>query len=347
MKKIISSLFFLILICINIHSQSEVSQLIIPKKIFVGDTAELRYNFRSSIDLFSDNTNVNELLISLDKLQINIDNNEYSIEKVILQRNGTFYTVIFTFIPWITGFIDFPKFDLLMVLFGTNNVPFEIDPLPFEVVSIISSGIDMNIRQPTPPLLIPGTIYIVYLIIFLSIVFFILIIKLILNRAKIFTAIRNHMAIRNYARNARKTLAFFKRLSKKSSKYSDVEYCQIFEKNMRNYLSIRFDYNFETVVTSKIASVFETITAGLLSEEKLDKIEVLIRLFSRADYIRFAQDSIDSKKLPHEEFSTILKDNERADLIRDVKSIIETFEKIEKKSDKLFSANTEGDKHHA
>ena len=45
-----------IAICANAASftESDTMQIVMPKTIYVGDTAELRYTFRSAVDFFAD-----------------------------------------------------------------------------------------------------------------------------------------------------------------------------------------------------------------------------------------------------------------------------------------------------
>ena len=153
--------------CACLFSQSDISQLVFPKRLYVGDTAELRYTFRSAIDFFNGDTDSDELVLPVAAFPFQIDNSEFSIEKASLQRNGDFYTVILTFIPWRTGIVDIPPFDLLSVLYGSAAVPVEINPQPFEVASVLPDGDDTQLRSSVTPLLIPGTMYVVYAFIFL------------------------------------------------------------------------------------------------------------------------------------------------------------------------------------
>lgn len=314
-----------------LFAQSDISQLVFPKRLYVGDTAELRYTFRSSIDFFNGDSASDELVLPVAAFPFQIDNREFSIEKASLQRNGDFYTVILTFIPWRTGIVDIPPFDLLSVLYGSAAVPVEINPQPFEVASVLPDGDDTQLRSSVPPLLIPGTMYVVYAVIFLCIVLLILIVKAAVSYSDVAAAVRAYMTLKNYAKNARRTLKSLRRLEKKGAQFSDEEFCAVFQTIMRGYLSVRFGSSFNACTSSLISASLEESTGGFMSDAKMAQAELLEGLFRRADYIRFAAGSADSRRLPAEQYSAAFRQNERSEFTKKARTVIQTFESPEPK----------------
>lgn len=309
--------------------QADVSQLVFPKRIFVGDTAELRCTFKSPVDFFSGIEPAEELPVPLASFPFQIDSGEFSVEKAALLRSGDFYVVVLTFVPWRTGSIDFPPFDLLSVLYGENSsgVPLVIDPQPFEVSSVLPDGADMQLRPAVPPLLIPGTAYTVYAALLLAAVLLIAAVKAAVSYPVIAAAVRSYMTLRRYEKSARQALRRLRRLEKKNEDIPDDEFCALFEKIIRAYFSVRFGCPFETVVSSGICAVLEDASGGFLEDAAREQAEVAEQLFRRADYVRFARGSADSRRSPASQFAAALQDGERADFIGKARSIIRAFEK--------------------
>ena len=54
MKKLLIFLYIAASAVFRCFAQSDMTQVVMPKTIYVGDTAELRCTFRSAVDFFSD-----------------------------------------------------------------------------------------------------------------------------------------------------------------------------------------------------------------------------------------------------------------------------------------------------
>lgn len=308
-------------------SQTETSQMVFPRKIHVGDIAELRYTFQSNVDFFPNEDSVSEKNLFLNRLPLEFDNEDFTITKAVIQRNALQYTVVFTFSAWKVGQIDFPQFDLLSAVFGSDSsVPFNIDPEPFEVVSILPKGDDTSLRGIAGPLLVPGTVYVIYAVILLAVVLLILILHTIIRWQAISAKIKERELMRLYAKNARGALRQFRKLEKKSSKINDASFCMAIQQIFRFYLTTRFDRRFDTLSSGQLKEVFKEISGDSYTEFLEETADSLSRIFYRADYIRFAQGSLDSKKSPREKFATELQPDERNNLIASCRNIIKAFE---------------------
>ena len=67
-----------------VFAQSYVSQVVLPKKIYVGDVAEIRVSFSSGIDFFADlPANQIERNLNLSNLAIDVDNDDFLLKNAI------------------------------------------------------------------------------------------------------------------------------------------------------------------------------------------------------------------------------------------------------------------------
>nr|MBQ2234077.1 hypothetical protein [Treponema sp.] len=196
----------------------------------------------------------------------------------------------------------------------------------FTVSSILTKGVESSMVPPVPPLLIPGTTYFLYGFIILFIVFLIFFFRLLFNWSKLVGKIKNYKLKKTYAQNKKFTLKQLKKLEKKYSKMSDKEFCTELVLIIRNYLKVRYGQSFDSIPTSKLMKEFNKLTADTMSDSAIENVEELISVFYRADYIRFAAGSIDSKRLPVQEFSAELQEGEAKKLLNQIRKIINCFE---------------------
>lgn len=308
-------------------SQTEANQMVFPKKIHVGDTAELRYTFQSNVDFFPNEDTISEKMLYLSRLPFAFDNDDFTLTKAVIQRNGLQYTVVLTFSAWKVGKIDFPQFDLLSAVFGSEStVPFFIDPQPVEVVSILPKGDDTTLRGIEGPLLVPGTVYVIYAVILLIILMVIFILHTVIRWQVISAKLKERQIMRMYAKNARGALRQFRKLERNSSKINDASFCMAIQQIFRFYLTTRFNRPFETHASDQIDGAFAEIFGEEYNEFLQETVSSLVRIFHRADYIRFAQGSLDSKRYPAEQYATALQEDERKNLIASCRSIVKAFE---------------------
>lgn len=310
-----------------VFAQSYVSQVVLPKKIYVGDVAEIRVSFSSGIDFFADLPATQaERKLSLSNLGFDTDNDDFLLKDAILRRTELNYTLILFVMPWNTGEIKIPSINLTAGIYTDEKMPFVIPIEPFTVSSILTKGVESSMVPPVPPLLIPGTTYFLYGFIILFIVFLIFFFRLLFNWSKLVGKIKNYKLKKTYIQNKKFTLKQLKKLEKKYSKISDKEFCTELVLIIRNYLKVRYGQSFDSIPTSKLMKEFNKLTADTMSDSAIENVEELISVFYRADYIRFAAGSIDSKRLPVQEFSAELQDGEAKKLLNQIRKIINCFE---------------------
>ena len=327
MKKLL--ILFCISICVSAagFTEDDTTQVVMPKTIYVGDRAELRYTFRSAVDFFADmNDSVLSREIALKSLPFETDTDDYTILAASLERNGLLYTFRLFFIPWNTGSIDFPMFDISAAVYGGAAAPFIIDVQSVEVSSILQDQDEAQLRASMGPLLLPGTMYALYFAALLSVILLIVIFRLVVKRESVRDAYKTWKLLRLYAKNAKELYRSLKRLERAGKKIDDAEFCTELQQLIRRYLDFRFGYRFSAVSSPAIMDTFEKIMAGEMSEKTQSGAMSLAAVLRRTDYVRYARGSIDSKKEPAEEFAADLKADERSSLIRIVRDAVERFE---------------------
>ena len=162
--------YFLFLIFTVFPQESEfVNQVLLPLEVFVGDHAEIRYTFRSAIDFFSGDENIEQR--ELENPFVGLED-KFSVIKAELYRTDMEYTVRFVIIPWKTGAITFPSFNLNTALgitssdslnkaspdkaFGNEigEPQFFVSLEPVHVKSIVEKTGSNQMMPPIPPIII-------------------------------------------------------------------------------------------------------------------------------------------------------------------------------------------------
>ena len=343
--------YFLFLIFTVFPQESEfVNQVLLPLEVFVGDHAEIRYTFRSAIDFFSGDENIEQR--ELENPFVGLED-KFSVIKAELYRTDMEYTVRFVIIPWKTGAITFPSFNLNTALgitssdslnkaspdkaFGNEigEPQFFVSLEPVHVKSIVEKTGSNQMMPPIPPIIIPGTTYIIFLFLFLAIVFFILFLRILLRFNSIRRKWNLYLQKRRYKKNAEETLKKIKKLSK-NTKLTDIEFCYELQTIMRSYLEFRFDFGFTSISSNSIRSSFEKIFAGTIPSEIAFAVEDITAMFVRTDYIRYAHDSIDSRLYPPSEHQAALVESERKTLSDMIIKSINCFENSEEQLEENY-----------
>ena len=327
MKKLLILFCITICVCAVGFTEDDTTQVVMPKTIYVGDRAELSYTFRSAVDFFADmNDSILSRKIPLKSLPFEKDTDDYTILDASLERNGLLYTFRLFFIPWNTGSIDFPMFDISAAVYGGAAAPFIIDVQSVEVSSSLQDQDEAQLRASMGPLLLPGTMYALYFAALLSVILLIVIFRLVVKRESVRDAYKTWKLLRLYAKNAKELYRSLKRLERAGKKIDDAEFCTELQQLIRRYLDFRFGYRFSAVSSPAIMDTFEKIMADAMSEKTQSGAMSLAAVLRRTDYVRYARGSIDSKKEPAEEFAADLKADERSSLIRIVRDAVERFE---------------------
>ena len=279
MKKLIFCISFLFFSLSNFFAQTLMNETltVLPKDVYIGDVIEIRYSFTTNINLTDDLTVDIELPESKD----------YEILSMKLTGANGSYVLQISCIPWKVGALDLPKIDLSDYS-KTLTTSFAIDIPSITVQSIVEKTQKKEIRPVASPLLIPGTTWLVYLIILLFIIFLALLIYLLIHTKKVISLWNDLVQKRISKKNLKKTIKQIKRLNKKSAKYSDSDFAKELSIITRQFLSTRFKENFNSVVSSKIFFEINKIFQDTLPESIEEKIHNISSILERCDYIRFS-----------------------------------------------------------
>lgn len=260
---------------ISVQSQ----QILVPKQVYIGDTAELRCSFNYSSEILQQLTvqGVTELPVSAFLLPL--DSRDFQINKVTLAPAGVnYYQLTITFIPWKTGEIQFPPYEI-------EGINFSFEPVT--IVSLTEQNSITALQDSSSPLLLPGTTYKLYVSLILVVIVLFFSIRTIIHYKQVAFFFKNQKLKRKYRKNAQSTKK--KLLALLQNKVlAEKDISSEIQKILRNYLEVRFSYPFTKTVTSDLMRGFYNATLGLLSEEKEIAFESFVTAFVRTDYIRYS-----------------------------------------------------------
>ena len=285
-----------------------VQQILIPKKVYIGDQAELRCTFNSP------NTELKQLVNKESNGQtelslVSLESSDYDIKSVTLSSAGVdFYQLSVNFIPWKTGEIQFPP----LTIDGTDLI---IEFHPVQIVSLVSTDSNnaTTLRDTASPLLLPGTTYKLYGALTALIIILIVLIRIIIKRKNIQFFLETKRLQRKYKKNKKQTIRALRQISDETS---DSETAALIQKIMRNYLEVRFDYPFTNATPSELMKGWQKVTGGLLSDSKEEAFGDIAACFIRTDFIRYSK-------------GTQFNENEKSELIQKLIDRIEILEKEE------------------
>ena len=285
-----------------------VQQILIPKKVYIGDQAELLCTFNSP------STELKQLVNKESNGQtelslVSLESSDYDIKSVTLSSAGVdFYQLSVNFIPWKTGEIHFPP----LPIDGTDLI---IEFHPVQIVSLVSTDSNnaTTLRDTASPLLLPGTTYKLYGALTALIIILIVLIRIIIKRKNIQFFLETKRLQRKYKKNKKQTIRALRQISDETS---DSETAALIQKIMRNYLEVRFDYPFTNATTSELMKGWQKVTGGLLSDSKEEAFGDIAACFIRTDFIRYSK-------------GTQFNENEKSELIQKLIDRIEILEKEE------------------
>ncbi|MDR1784989.1 MAG: hypothetical protein LBR23_00770 [Spirochaetaceae bacterium] len=124
---------------------------LIPETVYVGDTARFRYVFPAARDA----PGAGEITLNPEDAAAP----DMDVRKAALTRDGDAFILDVTFVPWRPGEFDIPPLD---VPFTEDR--FIIDPPPFFVASLAETLGEKEPRPPVPPLILPGTTWVLFVL---------------------------------------------------------------------------------------------------------------------------------------------------------------------------------------
>lgn len=262
----------------------QTQQILLPKQVYIGDTAELRCTFNFNSAELKSLTQNGIVELSCENFLEPLNSIDYQIKNVTLAPTGVdLYQITISFVPWKTGEIFFPSFNL---------EGYQIDFESVNIVSLAQQNSITSIQESAAPLLLPGTTYKLYGFLIAIVLVLVLLIRMIIHYKKVEFYLKNLKLRIKYRKNAKSTKKKLRALiypsPNQDNEQDEKQICSEIQKIMRNYLEVRFAYPFTKVVTSDLMKSFTQATYGLASEEKELVFEDFIAVFIRTDYIRFS-----------------------------------------------------------
>lgn len=251
----------------------QTRQTVFPKSVYIGDKTELRCSFKHEGAISAE-------AVGMDCFVTQPDFSLYDISSVTIQKSEQGdYILVLSFVPWHTGKISFPDFQIEDV----GVIHFD----DISVLSLVEQQEVQGLRTYMSPLLLPGTAYKLYADIALFVIILIATIRLIVKRQAIIFWAKNLKLRRRYARNKRIAVKQLKILVNQQSSASELS--TMLQKIMREYLEVRLAYPFTKTLTSELSLAFDKATGGLADENRQASFEDIIGTFVRTDYIRFSK----------------------------------------------------------
>lgn len=339
MKKLIT-LISVLLLNFSIFAQLSIEsqQILVPQNVYIGDVAELRVSFNMHINGISNanTSSIQNLSQSFFNNELNLQ--EYTIKNLSLMKSGIdSFTFIISFIPWKTGTIAFPSYNLGEALSSQSEnetIDLSYAILKFdkvEIDSILKQSSDYAIRDFDPPKVIPGTIYKIYLYIIIFVLLLILFIRLLIKRNEVKRFFYNYQLNVKYRKNKNSTIKKLRKITK-SDEYTDKESAEQIQKIIRSYLEKKFDAPFSRCTTSEILPLFFNVTNNLQTIEKEIAMEKINATFIRTDFIRYASNV---------QNNSCFNENELIQLIDTLISAIYTIENLKSEIDSENDSSTE------
>lgn len=306
-------------------------QTLVPKEVYVGDTAQLSYSFQSSVDLYAlAQAGGGASKIEGGILYFDISDGFFaamepycSVTQLSLRQVGMTYTFVLNFIPWRPGKLEFMPLEMRKLCKAETDRVITLEPV--EIVSLSEKLGVSTLRPPSSPLLLPGTKYIVWSLIIVSVSILVLLALLLMN----FSAfLKNAVLVKErigYRKNAFLTKRKLKGLVKKDC--PDTDFAQAWQQIMRSYLDYRFNMRFFSITSKDIARTVSSATGDMLDIEQENAVLSIQTTFIRTDYIRYAKDSPDSRKLPSRDHEAAFAPGEKEQLIGLTVGDIEELEK--------------------
>jgi len=281
----------------------DCEQVVLPHRIFVGDTAELRCSFSSSAEFLSVSVN-SRLELPSSAFVSAPDSSSVTIKEVRFRCTAPGnYQLVFIFVPWRTGNLVLPEYSLTSALSGVSpSVPdrYVIRPEPVEIVSLIGQdGFSGGLRDTAAPLLVPGTMYGIYAAVFVAVLAAVLAVVLFLNRKSLRACMDVFRTSMMNSRNRRRTLRAVSRLEKKTD-ITDAEFALEMQHIIRNYLGKKFGSPFSGAAAPEITARIRECSGGILPDAKAAAAAEIESVFVRTDYVLYACGSVQAAAVPAE-----------------------------------------------
>lgn len=302
MKLLLSFLiqcFFLMPLAADIPSSlaaPSTELTVIPRDVFIGDEMEIHYAFQSDEMLLPSGTDLLPLSVQ--------DTDDVSVLEMQLYRELDCYVITARCIGWRTGQVKLPDVDIQQ----SNPLleePYVVHIPPVSILSVVDYTGKKELRPARAPLVIPGTTWIIYVLIIISVLVFAAIIVILIRfrafKTRFYAVFASVLIARNYRLLRRRIKRFLKRFLEAETAVFATELAHF----IRGYMSVRFKTDFDAVTASEFVSSFAEAMNYTGSPESVGATEVIADILRRCDYVRFSGDTGDAGDLTGDERSSM------------------------------------------
>ena len=204
-----------------------------------------------------------------------------------------------TTLPEVRGFLEKIREPVLVQL---PKIP---------IASLADKTDARQLRPVAPPVLVPGSIYVVYGLAMVALVLLIGLVVLLARFQQVRLFFKGLASRIRLSRNYRITVRQLKGL--RGQPLDHRELAARLASIARTYLEGRFARPFTAAATSEIMLLLDEIFVGMLSEQQLAVVERLVVVLRRCDYLRYAP-------------AAQLMDGEQEDLLQSLEDCIRCME---------------------
>jgi hypothetical protein len=291
---------------------STIGFAIAPQKPYIGDKSVMRYTFTAPRDflageIFTSGTADGAETAVLPLEADYFEQSGVTVTAVSLSRRITKWSaesefaLEITFVPWKTGAILFPPVKILGLRTGTALG--EIAIPEFTVQSLVETLGETRMRPALPPLIIPGTTYILIGgLISLPVIFALIVL---FTRSRLFARFTAHLKL---SRGARDALKRIKKLNSRADDMGDAECAREITSLVREYLTKRFFTPYTAFTPDETAQNLSLVESYEDMVGKIAADKNIFSLLKRCETIRFAPNA----RFLHGERTAMLKDSRGA-----------------------------------
>lgn len=281
--------------------------VMLPKEAYVGDRVEVRMTIAPGVELLPQDLDyiskdflAEEVWGSRDlafrqKLRGKQDGASVTLHRAAIQRVETGYSVSLVLTPWIPGDIELGYFHLssfpeIMAYVGEKlSHPLLVQLPELDIPFLADKMGASQIRPVVPPVLVPGSIYVVYGLGIFALLLLIALIVALARFQQVRLSLKQLAARIRLFRNYKLALRQLRKLE--GEFLSGKELAERLEAIARAYLEGRFARNFKSAATAEIPLLFDSIFVGMLSDRQLEVVEGICVLLRRCDYLRYAPET--------------------------------------------------------
>lgn len=266
-------IFWVLYMLIAFPAFSE-SGILVPREVFVGDTAELSFETNAFASILASGS---VLIVPPSDFAVSPD---LTITGIQVKQGKDSGEVLVRFVPWVSGVLQIPPFSLKKI---------SVTPPQVRISSLIEKTGRNVLESPRSPLLIPGTTYLVYggIVLFLAAVLALLFVSVKIRKYFSGTAGK-----KNSGRRVGIAIKQLKLLERKIKKSGQKEWYGKYAAILRSYFGSFCTGASRSFSSATGAEVVARLSLKLGSNAILADVQALL---SRIDTARFSgHDIVDS-----------------------------------------------------